>query len=255
MLDHSPADASGGLASTEEIAGRRTDLEGSEATHQMHRGSGPAQVWPENRPVIHQFNRLLLMQLLQQRLLADALPMPRGEPDPIRGKLLAASAGHIPLIGTPACSLHLAVFMKLEFAASLGLPEFCRSLRRDRTAVPCLQNEAAAAVHAGFCMKALEVFGAQPARIGIERLLSQGAAAQQLHPGAAPQRPEAEMGTGEPAADDQDPFTRAYPQSRQINRIAVLQRVCRGLASDAVDPGRPPRAPAARRDHHPPGLH
>ena len=54
------------------------------------------------------------------------------------------------------CGLHLAVFMKLEFAASLGLSEFCPSLWRDRTAVPCLQDEAAAAVHAGFCMKALE---------------------------------------------------------------------------------------------------
>lgn len=209
MLNHSPADALGGLPSSEEIAGRRADLEGSEAAHQMHRGSGPAQIRPENRPVIHQFNRLLLMQLLQQRLLADALPMPRGEPDPICGQSLASAADNVPLAGIPACSLHLAVFVKLEFAASPGLPELCCSLWRDRTAVPCLQDDAAAAVHAGFRMKALEVLGAQPARIGIERLLFQAAAAQQLHPCTAPQRPEAEMGTGESAADNQDPFTRA----------------------------------------------
>ncbi|MFM9101107.1 MAG: hypothetical protein ACKOPS_07130, partial [Cyanobium sp.] len=65
------------------------------------------------------------MQLLQQWLLADALPMPRGEPDPICGQSLASGADNVPLIGPPACSLHLAVFMKLEFAASLGLPELC----------------------------------------------------------------------------------------------------------------------------------
>ena len=84
MLDHSPANALGGLASAKQIAGRRADLEGTEATHQMHRGSWPAQVWPENRPVIDQLNGMLLIQLLQQRVLADALLMPRGEPDPIR---------------------------------------------------------------------------------------------------------------------------------------------------------------------------
>ena len=84
MLNHSSADSLGGLASAKQIAGRRADLEGTEATHQMHRGSWPAQVWPENRPVIHQLNGMLLVQLLQQRLLADALPMPCGEPDPIR---------------------------------------------------------------------------------------------------------------------------------------------------------------------------
>lgn len=44
MLDHSPANALGGLASAKQIAGRRADLEGTEATHQMHRGSWPAQV-------------------------------------------------------------------------------------------------------------------------------------------------------------------------------------------------------------------
>ena len=190
LLDHSPADALGGLPSSEEIAGRRTDLQGSKAAHQMHRGSWPAQIRTENRPVIHQFNRLLLMQLLQQRLLADALPMPRGEPDPICSKLLASGADNLPVIGPPACCLHLAVFMKLEFAASLGLPELCCGLWRDRTAVACLQNKAAAAVHAGFHMKALEVLGAQPAGIGIERLLFQATAAQQLHLGATSQRPE-----------------------------------------------------------------
>ena len=84
MLNHSPADALGGLPSSEEIAGCRADLQGSKATHQMHRGSWPAQVWSENRPVIHQLNGMLLIQLLQQRVLADALLMPRGEPDPIR---------------------------------------------------------------------------------------------------------------------------------------------------------------------------
>jgi hypothetical protein len=84
MLDHSSADALGGFASAKQIAGRRADLEGGEAAHQMHKGSWPAQIWPENRPVIHQLNRLLLMQLLQQGLLADALPMPCGEPDPVR---------------------------------------------------------------------------------------------------------------------------------------------------------------------------
>ena len=86
MFHHRPADALGGLASAKQIAGRRADLEGSEAAHQMHRSSRPAQVWPENRPVIHQLNGMLLIQLLQQRVLADALLMPRGEPDPIRCK-------------------------------------------------------------------------------------------------------------------------------------------------------------------------
>jgi hypothetical protein len=63
------------------------------------------------------------------------------------------------------------------------------------------------------------------------------------------------MGTGQPAADNQDPFSRAQTQRRQINRIAVLQRVYRGLACDALDPGRPLRGSVARRDHHPPSLH
>jgi hypothetical protein len=209
MLDHSPADALGGLASAKQIAGRRADLEGSEAAHQMYKGSWPAQVWPENRPVIHQLNGMLLVQLLQQRLLADALPMPCGQPDPIRCKLMTSAAKNVPLTGTPACGLHLAVFMKLQLAASLGLSEFHASLWRDRTAVPRLQDEPSAAAHAGFGMKGLEVLGAQPAGIGIERLLFQAVAEQQLHLGAAPQRPEAEMGAGESAADNQDSFTRA----------------------------------------------
>ena len=34
----------------------------------------------------------------------------------------------------------------------------------------------------------------------------------------------------------------------------MLERVCRGLACDGLDPGRPLRASAARRDHHLPGL-
>ena len=33
MLDHSPANALGGLASAKKIAGRRADLEGGEAAH------------------------------------------------------------------------------------------------------------------------------------------------------------------------------------------------------------------------------
>jgi len=61
MLNPSSADALGGLASAKQIAGRRADLEGGEAAHQMHKGSWPAQIWPENRPVIHQLNGMLLV--------------------------------------------------------------------------------------------------------------------------------------------------------------------------------------------------
>jgi hypothetical protein len=84
MLDHSPADAQGGLPSAEQIAGRRADLKGVETTHQMHTGSWPTQVWSENRPILHQRDGMLLVQLLRQRVLADALPMPCGEPDSVR---------------------------------------------------------------------------------------------------------------------------------------------------------------------------
>ena len=61
MFNHSSADALGGLASAKQIAGRRADLEGSEAAHQMYKGSWPAQICPENRPVIHQLNGMLLV--------------------------------------------------------------------------------------------------------------------------------------------------------------------------------------------------
>lgn len=74
--------------------------------------------------------------------------MPCGEPDPIRCKLLTSAAKNVPLTGTPVCGLHLAVFMKLQLAASLGLSEVCASLWRDRTAVPRLQDETAAAAPA-----------------------------------------------------------------------------------------------------------
>jgi hypothetical protein len=84
MLDHSPANALGGLAAAEEIAGRWADLEGTKAAHHMHNSSWPAEVWLQNRPVVNQLNRPLLVQLTQQRVLADALAMPRGKPDPIR---------------------------------------------------------------------------------------------------------------------------------------------------------------------------
>ena len=84
LLDHSPANALGGLAAAEEIAGRWADLEGTEAAHHMHSSSWPAQVWLQNRPVVNQLNRPLLVQLTQQRVLAHALAMPRGKPDPIR---------------------------------------------------------------------------------------------------------------------------------------------------------------------------
>jgi hypothetical protein len=84
LLDHGPADALGSLTAAEQIAGRRTDLEGAEAAHHVHLGPWPAQVWLEDRPVVNQLNRPLVMQLSQQRLLADALAMACGEPDPIR---------------------------------------------------------------------------------------------------------------------------------------------------------------------------
>ncbi len=96
--------------------------------------------------------------------------------------------------------------MQLKRSTSCGLAECRCGLRCDRTPVAGLQNETTAAVHAGFRMKGLEVLGAQPARIGIERLVLQLAAAQQLHLRSSPQGPEAEMGTGKPAADNQDPF-------------------------------------------------
>lgn len=84
MLYHRPANALGGFTAAEQITGRRADLEGTEAAHHMHKGPWPAQVWPEDRPVVNQLNRPLLMQLSQQRLLADALAMSCGKPDPIR---------------------------------------------------------------------------------------------------------------------------------------------------------------------------
>lgn len=84
MLYHRPANALGGFTAPEQITGRRADLEGTEAAHHMHKGPWPAQVWPEDRPVVNQLNRPLLMQLSQQRLLADALAMSCGKPDPIR---------------------------------------------------------------------------------------------------------------------------------------------------------------------------
>ena len=60
--------------------------------------------------------------------------------------------------------------------------------------------------HAGFGMKGLEIFAPEPAWIGIEGLVLQGPATEQMHQRTAPQRAQGQIGAGEPAAHDQDPL-------------------------------------------------
>ena len=100
--------------------------------------------------------------------------------------------------------MHLAVFVELESSCALGLPQLGGRLRRDGASVAGLQHLPLTPPHAGFGMKGLEVFEAEPARIGIEGLVLQGPATEQMHPRTPPQRAQGQMGAGEPASHDQD---------------------------------------------------
>lgn len=101
MFDHSPADALGRLSPAEQIPGCWADLQGAESTRHMHSGAWPAQVGGQHWPIVDQFNRTLLLELPHQWVLANALAMARGEPDPIGLKPMAIRARKRPLIGAP----------------------------------------------------------------------------------------------------------------------------------------------------------
>ena len=102
MFDHSPADALGRLSPAEQIPGCWADLQGVETTHHMHSAAWPAQVGDQHGPIVDQFNRTLLLELPHQWVLANALAMARGEPDPIGLKPMAIRAEKSPLIGAPS---------------------------------------------------------------------------------------------------------------------------------------------------------
>ena len=206
LFDHSPADAEGCLPPAEQIPGSRADLQGAETTHHMRGAPWPAQVGGQHRPVVDQIDRTLLLELPQQRVLADALAVPGGKPDTIGLKRLATRAENSPLIGAPSHGVHLALFVQPQRSSSLGLPELGGSLWWDRTAVASRQHLPMSPLHARFSMKGLEVFGPEPTWIGIEGLVLQGPATEQMHQRTPPQRAQGQMGTGEPTPHNQDPL-------------------------------------------------
>ncbi len=94
LFDHCPADVLGRLSPADQIPGCWADLHGA---------AWPDQVDGQHWPVVDQVNGTLLLELPHQWVLADALAVARGEPDPIGlKKPMAIRAEHSPLIAAPS---------------------------------------------------------------------------------------------------------------------------------------------------------